>query len=118
MWVSMAACTWVSGRLVHQDGNWVGHTRVWPRTRAPIDLACATIWSPGPKLNTPFDGSVVSHFISLPGVTMLNWLSETASSVGLLRLDWVRAVPKYLPCAAASCASDVVGTALAGTAAK
>lgn len=27
---------------------------------------------PGPKLKVPFDGSVVSHFISLPGVTMSN----------------------------------------------
>src|ERR1700743_74801 len=102
MWVSIADCTEGSGRLLTQDGNWLSHTRLCPRTRAPVALACATIWSPGPKLNTPLDGSVVSHFISLPGVTMSNWLSDTPSRVGLDRLAWVSAVPKYLPCNSAS----------------
>ena len=45
-------------------------------------------------LKVPFDGSVVSHFISLPGVTMSNCAPATPVSVELLRLPWVSAVPK------------------------
>src|ERR1700730_4580245 len=114
MCVSIAAFTWLAGRLLTQDGNWLCHTKLWPRTRAPIDLACAMIWSPGPKLNVPLDGSVVSHFISLPGVTMSNWASATESSVGLLRLGTVSAKPKYLPFASASVCSELAADAGAG----
>src|SRR6266700_2076487 len=114
MCVSIAAFTWLAGRLLTQDGNWLCHTRLWPRIRAPIDLACAMIWSPGPKLNVPLDGSVVSHFISLPGVTMSNWASATESSVGLLRLGTVSAKPKYLPLASASVRRGLAADAGAG----
>src|ERR1700732_99267 len=119
MWVSIAACTWLEGRLLTQDGSWLCHTRLWPRTRSLCALANATIWSPGPKLNEPLDGSVVSHFISLPGVTMSNWVPATPVRVELLRLLTTRAVPKYLPFASASCRSGVpaaaAGTAVAAT---
>ena len=55
---------------------------------------------PGPKLNVPLDGSVVSHFISLPGVTMLNCWDWSWVTV-----DWdsrfpVMSLPKYRPPAA------------------
>ena len=43
--------------------------------------AKVTIGSPGPKLNVPRDGSVVSHFISLPGVTMSNWRAGDGGEV-------------------------------------
>ena len=73
-----------------------------------------TIWSPGPKLNVPLDGSVVSHFISLPGVTMLNCWDWSWVTV-----DWdskfpVMSLPKYRPPAAwASVFSGVPGASAA-----
>src|SRR5262245_7131646 len=68
MWVSMAACTWLVGRLDTQLGSWLCQTRLWPRTTSLCALAKATTVSPPEKLNVPLDGSVVSHFIELPGV--------------------------------------------------
>src|SRR5581483_8162641 len=81
MWLSIACCTWFSGRLDTQDGSWFCQTRLCPRTRMPCALANDTTPSPGPKLYDPLDGSVVSHFISLPGVTMSNcWPCASAAA--------------------------------------
>ncbi len=93
-WFSIAACTWAVGRLLTQDGSWLCQTSVWPRTRMLWDFAKLTILSPGPKLKLLAEDSVVSHFISLPGVTMSNWVPATAVSAELFRSFWVTAVPK------------------------
>lgn len=78
MWFSMAACTWPAGRLLTQLGNWLCQTRLWPRTCWLWACAKETIASPPLKLNWPCDGSVVSHFIELPGVIEPNSLPSTA----------------------------------------
>jgi len=51
------------------------------------------------------DGSVVSHFISLPGVTMSNWAPARLVTVELFTMFPVTSVPKYLPCASAAARS-------------
>src|ERR1019366_3239769 len=56
MCVSIADCTWLSGRLDTHDGNWLCHTRLCPRTRMLCAFANETIESPGPKLQPPLDG--------------------------------------------------------------
>src|SRR5215469_14535570 len=58
---------------------------------------------PGVKLNVPLDGSVVSHFISLPGVSMLNCWAWSWVTVVLFSRSPVMSLPKYrLPFAAMS----------------
>ena len=116
MWLSIACCTWFSGRLDTHDGSWFCQTRLCPRTRMPCALANDTTPSPGPKLYDPLDGSVVSHFISLPGVTMSNCWPARFVIVELLTMFPVTSVPKYLPCASAA-ARSVLPAAVAGTAA-
>src|SRR5690349_12030687 len=101
MWFSITPWTWFRGRLLTQDGSWACHTRLCPRTRMPWDWAKETIWSPDPKLNEPLDGSVASHFISLPGVTMSNWAAARLASALMPRSPRVSAVPKYRPLASA-----------------
>src|SRR3954469_2175928 len=87
---------------VTQPGNCPCHTRVCPRIRWLWAWAWLTIWSAGPKLNDPRDGSVVSHFISFSGVIMLNSRSRMVEYVELPSLLAGTAVPKYRPdCAAA-----------------
>ncbi len=73
MWLSITLRS-VAASVIEptQLGNWLCQTRVWPRIRCPWADAWLTIWSPGPKLNDPRDGSVVSHFISFSGVIALN----------------------------------------------
>ena len=63
----------VVGRLDTQLGSWLCQHQVVAADPHAVRLANDTTWSPGPKLNEPRDASVVSHFISLPGVTMSNW---------------------------------------------
>src|SRR5579863_9214649 len=116
MWLSIACCTWLLGRLDTHDGSWFCQTRLCPRTRMPCALANDTIPSPGPKLYDPLDGSVVSHFISLPGVTMSNCWPARFVIVELLIMLPVTSVPKYLPCASAA-ARSVLPAAEAGPAA-
>ena len=73
MWLSMTERSVVASVMeLTQLGNCECHTRVWPRIRCPCACAWLTIWSAGPKLKLPRDGSVVSHFISFSGVIMLN----------------------------------------------
>src|SRR6266702_4064943 len=115
MWDSIVPRTWLSDRLLTQDGNWECHTRLCPRTRMLCDCPNDTIWSPGPKLNEPLAGSVVSHFISLPGVTMSNWVPAMPVSPPLPRSPWVSSVPRYRP--SASAWPRRVDAACAGTAA-
>ena len=115
MWLSIADCTWFSGRLDTQDGSWFCQTRLCPRTRMPCAWANDTTSSPGPKLYDPLDGSVVSHFISLPGVTMSNCWPARFVIVELLIMFPVTSVPKYLPCASAA-ALSVLPAAVAGAA--
>ena len=64
----------------------------------------------------PFDGSVVSHFISLPGVIMSNCCAARLVTVELLIMLPVSSVPKYLPSASAA-AFSVLPAAAAGAAA-
>src|SRR5579864_2634727 len=115
MWLSIACCTWLLGRLDTQDGSWFCQTRLCPRTRMPCERAHETIASPGPKLYDPLDGSVVSHFISLPGVTMSNCWPARFVIVELLIMFPVTSVPKYLPWASAA-ARSVPPAAVAGAA--
>ena len=82
----------------------------------PCALANDTTPSPGPKLYDPLDGSVASHFISLPGVTMSNCWPARFVIVELLVMLPVTSVPKYLPCASAA-ARSVLPAAVAGSAA-
>ncbi len=112
----MTDCTRLSGRALTQPGSWLCQTRLWPRTRMPLACAYCTSWSPGPKLYEPSDGSVVSHFISLPGVSMSNCASAMAVSPPTPRSASVRAVPKYRPPASAA-AFSVLPDAAAGLAA-
>src|SRR5579862_2783621 len=116
MWLYIACCTWLLGRLDTHDGSWFCQTRLCPRTRIPCALAHDTIPSPGLKLYDPFDGSVVSHFISLPGVTMSNCCDARFVIVELLIMLPVTSVPKYLPSASAA-ALSVLPAAVADTAA-
>src|SRR4051812_42956363 len=102
MCASIAPCTWLRGRLLTQPGNWLCQTRLCPRTRMLCDWANETTRSPGPKLYEPFDGSMVSHFISLPGVTMSNWAPASEVIVELLTMLPVSSVPMYLLLASAS----------------
>src|SRR2546423_3652135 len=111
MWFSIAALTWEPGRLLTQPGSWACQTRLWPRTRALWALAQDTIWSPGPKLKEFWRDSVVSHFISLPGVTMSNWTLAMFISPLMFRSPSVNAVPKYLPSASARPRSVVAAAA-------
>src|SRR5579872_835173 len=115
MWLSIACCTWFRGRLDTHDGSWFCQTRLWPRTRMPCALANDTTPSPGPKLYDPLDGSMVSHFISLPGVTMSNCWAARLVIVELLIMVPVTSVPKYRPCASAA-AFSVLAAAEAGVA--
>ena len=77
----------------------------------PCDCPQLRIWSPRLKLNEPRDGSVASHFISLPGVTMSNWAAASELSALLLMSPVVMAVPKYRPCASASVFTAVAACA-------
>src|ERR1017187_194402 len=101
MWFSITDCTWFSGRLDTHDGSWLCQTRVCQRTRMPCNWENDRIWSPGPKLKEPLDGSVVSHFISLPGVTMSNCCPARVVTVELDSMFCVIAVPKERPFASA-----------------
>ena len=67
---------------------------MWPRIRCPCAVAWLTIWSAGPKLKLPRDGSVVSHFISFSGVIMLNSRSRIVEYVELPSFPAATAVPK------------------------
>jgi len=65
-------------------------------------------------LNVPLDGSVVSHFISLPGVTILNCWDWSWVTVELDSRSPVMSLPKYRPPAAwASVFSGVPGASAA-----
>src|SRR5215469_9631651 len=69
---------------------------------------------PGVKLNVPLDGSVVSHFISLPGVSMLNCWAWSWVTVELDSRSPVMSLPKYrLPFAAMSVFKGVPGASAA-----
>src|SRR5690242_21308509 len=87
MWFSITLLS-VLASLIEptQDGSCWYQTRVWPRIRWPWALAWETIWSAGPKLKLPRDGSVVSHFISFSGVIMLNSRSRIVVYCELLSL--------------------------------
>src|SRR5450759_2376496 len=111
MCVSIADCTWLSGRLDTHDGNWLCHTRLCPRTRMLCAFANETIESPGPKLKLPLDGPVVSHFISLPGVTMSNCCPARFAIVAFDGILPVTSVPKYRPCASARVRNGVPAAA-------
>src|SRR5579859_6692632 len=112
MCASIAACTWFVGRLLTQPGSWLCQTRLWPRTRSLCEVAKLTIASPGPKLYEPLDGSMVSHFISFSGVTMLNWVPARLLAEELLRSLWPTATQKYRPLVAAAPPSVVAADAL------
>src|SRR5262249_5652004 len=88
--------------LFTQPGSWLCQTRLWPRIVSLLAVAKFTIWSAAPKLNWPWLGSVVSHFISFSGVTELNSrLTPAEYFVSLARaLAWT-AVPIALPLAVA-----------------
>ncbi len=77
-----------------QSGSWECQTRVWPRMRWPCAVAWLTIESAGAKLNDPREGSVVSHFISFSGVTILNSRSRMVEYVESPSLPEDTAVPK------------------------
>src|SRR3954468_18920772 len=123
MWLSITLrSVFASPIELTQPGNWLCHTSVWPRMRCPCASAWPTIWSAGPKLNEPRDGSVVSHFISFSGVIMLNSRSRIVEYVELLSLPAATAVPKQRPgvaaCApsvAAACAGRGMSTAAPAT---
>src|SRR5690348_14330326 len=70
-----------------------------------------TIVSAGPKLKTPCEGSVVCHFISLPGVTPSNcvWIIFVYALVP--RRLASTATPMVLPLAAPACARVVAAEA-------
>src|SRR6185437_6840241 len=116
MCASIAALTWLVGRLVTQEGSWFSQTRLCPRTRSPWEVAKLTIASPGPKLYEPLEGSMVSHFISFSGVTMLNWVPARLAAEELLRSPWPTATPKYRPLVAAAPPSVVAADALPASA--
>ncbi len=84
-----------------QDGSCECQTVVCPRMRWPWARAWLTIWSAGPKLKLPRDGSTASHFISFSGVIMLNSRSEIAAYRESPSLPAATAVPKYRPDGAA-----------------
>src|ERR1039458_10355570 len=115
MCVSIADCTWLSGRLDTHDGNWLCHTRLCPRTRILCAFANETIVSPGLRLKLPLDGSVVSHFISLPGVTMSNCCPARFAIVAFDGILPVTSVPMYRPCASARVRNGVPAAAAAVT---
>src|SRR3954451_497965 len=96
--------------LETQLGSCECHTVVWPRIRCPWAWAWLTIWSAGPKLKLPRDGSVVSHFISFSGVIMLNSRSRMDTYVPSPSLGAATAVPKYRP-EVAACAPSVLAAA-------
>lgn len=83
----------------------------------PCEDAKETIPSPPLKLYDPFEGSVASHFISLPGVTMSNCVAARFVMVELLTMLPVSSVPKYRPPSAEAAALSVVPAAVAGPAA-
>ncbi|CAG7612886.1 hypothetical protein SBRY_100087 [Actinacidiphila bryophytorum] len=111
MWLSIADCRSDADRLETQEGSWLCQTRVWPRIRCPCDWAWETIWSPGPKLKFPRDGSVVSHFISFSGVIMLNSRSRIAVYAEVPSFPAGTAVPKYRPDCAAAAPSELAAAA-------
>jgi hypothetical protein len=95
MWLSITLRSVLASEMdVTQEGNCPCHTSVWPRIRWPCAVAWLTIWSPGPKLKLPRDGSVVSHFISFSGVIMVNSRSRMPEYVESPSLPAATAVPK------------------------
>ena len=95
MWLSITLRSVFASRMeLTQPGSWECQTRVWPRMRWPCASAWLTIWSAGPKLNEPREGSVASHFISFSGVIMLNSRSRSVEYVESPSLPAATAVPK------------------------
>src|SRR2546423_2424836 len=114
MWLSITLRSVLASPIeLTQPGSWLCHTSVWPRIRCPWAWAWDTIWSAGPKLKLPRDGSVVAHFISFSGVIMLNSRSRIVLYVESPSLPAATAVPKYRPDWAAA-APSVVAAAWAG----
>src|ERR1044071_7013078 len=116
MWLSITdRSVFGSVMLDTQPGSCECQTVVWPRIRSPWAVAWLTIWSAGPKLKLPRDGSMVSHFISFSGVIMLNSRSRMVAYVESPSRPAATAVPKYRPDTAAWAPNVLAAWARFGT---